>query len=157
MKNLSTWLLVFFMGMFLVFRIIVCLTASMGGTFLVEPLNVNLEVIVIFVDLAAMLFIIRRNMIGAIIYLTAHGLYFGTSALKCIMSILGGDGAALNNTMGALFSVVGIVLPLWALLDMFADKARKANPTNKKTDWFYTNEAFDRKLDERADKNNYKF
>lgn len=28
--------------------------------------------------------------------------------------------------------------------------------TYKKTDWFYKNEEFDRKLDDRADKNNYR-
>ena len=32
----------------------------------------------------------------------------------------------------------------------------KNNPKDKKTDWFYDNEQFDRKLDERADKNNYR-
>ena len=33
---------------------------------------------------------------------------------------------------------------------------RKNNPKDKKTDWFYRNEEFDRKLDDRADKNNYR-
>ena len=32
----------------------------------------------------------------------------------------------------------------------------KNNPKDKKTDWFYTNEQYDRQLDERADKNNYR-
>ena len=36
------------------------------------------------------------------------------------------------------------------------DKNRKLNPKDKKTDWFYQNEEFDRKLDDRADKNNYR-
>ena len=35
------------------------------------------------------------------------------------------------------------------------DKNKKTNPKDKKTDWFYKNEQFDRKLDERADKNNF--
>ena len=45
------------------------------------------------------------------------------------------------------------------LLDDFMselDKNRKNNPKDKKTDWFYKNEEFDRKLDDRADKNNYR-
>ena len=42
------------------------------------------------------------------------------------------------------------------LFDLIIDKSRKANPKDKKTDWFYKNEQFDRKLDERADKNNYR-
>jgi len=39
---------------------------------------------------------------------------------------------------------------------LLLDKGRKANPKDKKTDWFYNNEQFDRKLDERSDKNNYR-
>ena len=42
------------------------------------------------------------------------------------------------------------------LLDLLLDKNRKENPKDKKTDWFYKNEEFDRKLDDRADKNNYR-
>ena len=41
-------------------------------------------------------------------------------------------------------------------LDKNPDKNRKAHPKDKKTDWFYKNEQYDRKLDERADKNNYR-
>ena len=40
--------------------------------------------------------------------------------------------------------------------DLLLDKNRKENPKDKKTDWFYKNEEFDRKLDDRADKNNYR-
>ena len=42
------------------------------------------------------------------------------------------------------------------LLDLLMDKNRKNHPKDKKTDWFYDNEQFDRKMDERADKNNYR-
>ena len=55
-----------------------------------------------------------------------------------------------------MFSMIGIILPLAVLLDLLLDKNRKLNPKDKKTDWFYQNEQFDRKLDDRADKNNYR-
>ena len=45
------------------------------------------------------------------------------------------------------------VYPIKVLLD----KNRKAHPVDKKTDWFYKNEKFDRQFDERADRNEYKF
>ena len=41
------------------------------------------------------------------------------------------------------------------LLYLF-DKNRKANPKDKKTDWFYNNKDFDREKDDRADTNNYR-
>ena len=53
-------------------------------------------------------------------------------------------------------SIIGIILPIAVLADLLLDKGRKANPKDKKTDWFYNNEQFDRKLDERSDKNNYR-
>ena len=55
-----------------------------------------------------------------------------------------------------MFSIIGIILPLIVLIDLLLDKNRKENPKDKKTDWFYQNEQFDRKLDDRADKNNYR-
>ena len=42
------------------------------------------------------------------------------------------------------------------IFDLLLDKNRKAHPKDKKTDWFYKNEQYDRKLDDRADKNNYR-
>ena len=40
---------------------------------------------------------------------------------------------------------------------MLVDKGRKANPKDKKTDWFFKNSDYDRKYDDRADRNEYKF
>ena len=42
-------------------------------------------------------------------------------------------------------------------MDIFLNKERKGSTKDKKTDWFYDNEEYTRKLDERADKNQYKF
>lgn len=39
---------------------------------------------------------------------------------------------------------------------MLVDKTRSVYPTDKKTDWFYKNKEFDRKLDERVDQNQYR-
>ena len=54
------------------------------------------------------------------------------------------------------FALIGVVLPILVLFDILLDKTRMKNPTDKKTDWFYKNEQYDRELDERADKNNYR-
>ena len=64
--------------------------------------------------------------------------------------------AALDDYMSLLVALVGIAIPVAALFDVLLDKNRKLNPKDKKTDWFYKNEAYDRKFDERADKNNYR-
>ena len=71
------------------------------------------------------------------------------------MSLVDGTGT-LDIYMNLFVSLIGIAIPIAAVFDVLLDKNRKAHPTDKKTDWFYKNEQFDRKLDERVDKNNYR-
>ena len=54
-------------------------------------------------------------------------------------------------------SILGVLIPLLVVLDIAINKDRKSATKNKKTDWFYGNEEYDRKFDDRADKNQYKF
>ena len=69
MKNLSTWLLVMFMGMFWIFRVVVAVTYQMGIDFGgIRPLNMNFEIILLFLTLICMIFIVKRKIIGALIY-----------------------------------------------------------------------------------------
>ena len=94
---------------------------------------------------------------GALIYLLAYGMYFGTDVVSKV-GLLIEDSSQLSASgyLGLIISFIGIILPIAVLLDLLADKGRKAHPTDKKTDWFYKNEQYDRKLDDRADKNNYR-
>lgn len=158
MKNFSTWLLACFMVMFWAFRAIVTLMAELhqdfGG---IVPLNKTLEIILLFLVLVCIVLVVKRKMIGALIYLLSYGMYFGTDILKNVNIIIGAEGQLPVATFMNLFvSFIGIILPVAVLLDMLVDRNRKNNPKDKKTDWFYKNEKFDRQLDERADKNNYR-
>ena len=62
----------------------------------------------------------------------------------------------MNSYIDLLVALVGIAIPLFAFFDVLLDRNRKAHPTDKKTDWFYKNAEYDRKMDERADKNQYR-
>ena len=73
MKNLSSWLIVMFMIMFLGFRVIVAISGSMDGDFFVKPIDNNIEIILLFVVLLCVPFIFKRKIIGAIIYLISYG------------------------------------------------------------------------------------
>ena len=158
MKNFSTWLLACFMVMFWAFRVLVTLMAELhqdfGG---IVPLNKTLEIILLFVVLVCIVLVVKRKMVGALIYLLSYGMYFGTDILKNINTIIEAEGQLPATTFMNLFvSFIGIILPIAVLLDMLVDRNRKNNPKDKKTDWFYKNEKFDRQLDDRADKNNYR-
>lgn len=157
MKNFSTWLLVLFMGMFWVFRIIVALMSEISTNFPFTPLNQQMEIILLFVVLLCMILIVKRKIVGALIYLLVYGMYFGVDLLNNVNLIIKAEETmALNTYTNTFISLIGMVIPIAILFDLLLDKNRKNNPKNKKTDWFYKNENFDRKMDERADKNNYR-
>ena len=156
MKNLSSWLITFFIIIFWVFRVIVAVTGSMGLEFFIKPIDNNIEVILLFVVLALIPFIFKRKIIAAIIYLGAYGYYFGRGLVENIMLMAKGEQLGMGIYMGMFISLIAIVLPILAIFDILLDKSRMKNPVDKKTDWFYKNEEYDRKLDERADKNNYR-
>lgn len=161
MKNFSTWMLVMFMVMFWILRIIVAFTYELGIDFGgIVPTNETMEIILLFVVLVCMLLIIKRKIIGAFVYLLAYGMYFGTNLVVSINTLTISTTNMTTSNMGfylnAFISLIGIVIPVAVLFDLLLDKNRKANPKDNKTDWFYKNEQFDRKMDERADKNNYR-
>ncbi len=159
MKNFSTWMIVLFVIMFWVFRIIIAVAGELNMDFGgLTPLNQQMEIILLFVVLVCLILIIKRKLLGGLIYLLAYGMYFGTDILNNVQTLLlAVEGNIDSNIYINLFmSLIGIILPIAVLLDLLVDKSRKNNPKDKKTDWFYKNEKFDRKLDDRADKNNYR-
>ena len=157
MKSVGSYLLVFFMVMFWVFRIIVAFTATMGIEMPFVPLDQSMEIILLFVTLVCIILVVKRKLLGAIIYLTGYRMYFGVDIYNVVKSISDESATIQITQYASIFvSFIGIVLPLCVLFELLLDKNRKAHPVDKKTDWFYKNEQFDRKLDERADKNNYR-
>ena len=159
MKNFSTWMLVMFIIMFWIFRVLITISAELNWDMgSLKPLNMQIEIILLFVVLVSLIFIVKRKIIGGLIYLLAYGMYFGTDIVNNIQVLLSAvdGGVDINLYANLLMSLIGVILPIATMFDLLMDKARKNNPKDKKTDWFYNNEQFDRKLDDRADKNNYR-
>lgn len=156
MKNLSSWLITFFIIMFWVFRVIVAIMGTMGTEGMFSPIDNNVEVILLFVVLALVPFIFKRKIWAAAIYLLVYGWYFGRGLLNNVLSMINGDMLDMTAYMDMFISLIAVALPIFAIFDILLDKARTKNPVNKETDWFYKNEQYDRKLDERADKNHYR-
>lgn len=115
-----------------------------------------MEVILLFVTLACFVFIIKRNILGAIIYFITYGLYFGTDLYNGIMKMIGEELQA-SEYFNMFISTLGVIIPLLTVFDILLNKNRKGSVKDEKTDWFYTNKEYERKLDERADDNQYKF
>ncbi len=155
MKNLSSWLIAIFAFMFWGFRVVATVLYSMGTEFVAPPMDLTMEIALLFITIICICFIITRKLLPVIIYLLAHGLYYGIYLYQNIIPILNGE-TTLNNSMSLLVALIGIAIPVAAFFDVLLDKNRKAHPVDKQTDWFYKNEKFDRKLDDRADKNQYR-
>ena len=155
MKSLLSYLLVMFAGMFWVFRVIVCLTASLGMDFVVAPFNFTTEIILLFVTILSIVLIAKRNLAGGLLYLVTYGIYFGFSAFGPISRII--DKTSLSSdVMNAGTSLLAILLALMVVIDLLLDRTRTSSRSSGKTSWFYGNKDFDREKDDRADKNNYR-
>jgi len=156
MKKFSTWMLVMFMVMFWIFRIIVTLTSELNIDFAgMVPLNREMEIALLFAFLVCIILVVKRSLIGGLLYLLLYGMYFGKYLFNNISTIIESQGS-IGMYMNTFVSLIGMIIPVAVLIDLLADKGRKNNPKDKKTDWFYDNEDYDRKMDERADKNNYR-
>lgn len=157
MKKFSTYLLVVFMMLFWVLRIVITLASQLGKSFMgIVPMNETFEIAILFLTLLCVVLIVKRKMIGSLLYLTIHAIYFGGDVTNKLNILARNETLILAQSTEFMYSLIGIILPLAVLLDLLLDKNRKMNPKDEKTDWFYKNEQFDRKLDDRADKNNYR-
>lgn len=157
MKKFSTYLLVMFMIIFWIVRIIITLMSQLGKEFMgMVPMNETFEILILFSTLVCLILVAKRKLVGSLIYLTLHAIYFGGDITNKLKIIAEGTTLTLGENTQLIYSMLGIILPLAVLIDLLLDKNRKNNPKDKKTDWFYKNEEFDRKLDDRADKNNYR-
>lgn len=155
MKSLASYLLVMFMAMFWIFRIVVAFTMSMGINIGIVAMDLTVEIVLLFVTLVSMILVIKRSVLGGILYLGSYGAYFGIYLFNTVQNIIKGNAATIDYG-NAFFSLLAILLAVSVLLELLFDKNSKNHPKDKKTDWFYKNEQFDRKKDERADQNNYR-
>lgn len=162
MANFSTWLLAIFMVMFWIFRAIVALCTQYSIDFLgIVATNLNLEIIIAFLTVPCIILVIKRKLIGSLLYILIYGMYFGEHFFENIVQILQNQSnITMDLSMNLISDSIGIILAIFVLLDMLVDKSRKVNPIDKKTDWYFKNEKYDEELkarDKREDSNEYKF
>ena len=156
MTSVFSYLITMFGGMFWLLRVVVALTYSLEISFPIVPINFTTEIVLLFLAIVCMIFIIKRNIFGALVYFAAYGLYFGNDLYNGIMNIINGQELG-TESLSIFVSFIGVVIPFLTVIDIFLNKERKGSTKDNKTDWFYNNEEYTRKLDERADKNQYKF
>ena len=78
MKKFSTYLLVMFMIVFWIIRIIITIASQMGKDFLgMTPINEGFEIAILFATLLCLVLIVKRKLVGSLLYLVLHAIYFG--------------------------------------------------------------------------------
>ncbi len=156
MTSIFSYLIVMFAGLFWVIRVVITACYTLGANIGVIPLNSNLEIALLFVTLVCMVFIIKRNIFGALIYMIANVLYFGDDLYQGVIKIINGS-VGMTEYISIVLSFFGVLIPILIVFDIFFNKEGKGKTKDKKTDWFYANKQYDREFDERSDRNQYKF
>ncbi len=154
---LISYLITMFAGLFWVFRVVIAVTASLGIDIGFTPADLTAEIVMLFVALLCLVLIVRRKLIGAIMYIISYGWYFGKDIADAVIQIQNGAQLTAMQGLNLFIAFIAVILALATVVDIGINKNRKGSTKDKKTDWFYKNEQFDRKFDERADRNNYKF
>lgn len=157
MNKFSSYIVVMLMIVFWIVRIIITLASELGKDFMgIVPINESVEIALLFVTLLCIVLVAKRKLFGSLIYLATYGIYFGGDITDKLSIISRGETLTVAQDTDLMVSIIGIVIALAVLIDLLLDKNRKENPKDNKTDWFYNNKEFDRKLDDRADTNNYR-
>ena len=151
MKSMFSFLMVIFAGIYWLGRVVICICYTLGVDIGIVPINYNIEMFLLFLTLICMIFIVRRNIFGALTYFIANTLYFGDDLYNKIVN----GQMEVMESVSFLISFAGVFIPFFILMDIFLNKDGKTS--HGKTDWFYKNKEYDRTHDTRADENQYKF
>lgn len=157
MKSLISWFVAFWLIIFWCFRIAITISEQYGnslGGFLV--FDKTLEIIMLFVSLICFILIFKRKLSGIIIYLIGYGYYFGKYIFGTGVPALIDEQFDMIIIQNMAVAIIGILLGFFELFDMLIERAKKKNYSDNKTDWFFKDKKYERKFDDRADKNQYK-
>ena len=156
MTSVFSFLIVMLAVIFWGIRVAVAICYTVGTNIGIEPINLNIEIVLLFITLICFIFIFKRNIFGALVYFLCNGMYFGTDLYNRIVFIL--SGQALNiQLLPIILSFFGILIPFLIVMDIFLNREGVGKDHDERTDWFFDNQDFDRKHDERADENQYRF
>lgn len=131
MKSLFSYLVTIFTVMFWFFRLVIALTTTLKIDIGIEVTNITYEIVLLFISLFAIILIIKRNIIGALIYFSTYLLYFGTEAVGLTYNLLEGT-LMTTQYLNLFFSIIAVLLAIVTLIDILFNKERINNGKSKK-------------------------
>ena len=155
-RTMSHYLILMFMVMLLLFRFVVLFTTVLAiEDFPIKCANPSMEMVMIVVTLVCIILFSKTKLTGGVLYLVASWVYYGAELLNMLPALNAGT-ISVDMGLQIMVLLVEVVVPIFALFILLYDKKQEINPTDKKTDFFYKTDTYDRKYDERADRNNYR-
>ena len=157
MKSLGSWLIAIFTGLFWLFRVAIAFMSQYGkdfGGFIV--FNSTIEIVLLFVAILCIILFIKRVLLGGVILLIGYGYYFGGYIISTGLPAILSGSIPISVMQNTFVAAIGLGLAFAIMANLILARVKRKDPKDKKTDWFFQNEEYDRKLDERADKNQYR-
>ena len=142
---------------FWLFRLVVCVAETLEINFICTSLNLTLEIGLLFATMLCMVFVFKRNLIGAACYMALYVSYFGTALYNTFNQVNPEQGLNVANSIDQMIAIFGIALSVLTFIDVLINKNRASFVgSHKSTDWYYTNDKYEREYDERSDRNQYR-
>jgi len=155
--SVYSYMVTIFGIVFWVFRAVITIMYTSGIDVSIVPINSSIEIAVLFVTIPILIFVVKRNIIGAACYMAIYISYFGTAIYNSMNNIIDSNVINVSDTIDLVVAIIGVVIPILTFIDILFNKHRKAIVGgHKSTDWYYNDDKYERKLDDRADKNQYK-
>jgi len=154
-KSLEYYLIISFTALLFIFRLVVVITTVLGIKFSVVSFSVVGELILLVLTLLSLVLMVKVKFLGALIFLVSSLMYYVPNLIDSFKNF-SEVTSTLEGNIQLVSSVIAVIIPTFAFFIILVTKKQQINPVNKKTDFFYKNENYDRNLDDRADKNNYR-
>ena len=119
MVGMLSYLISFLGIVFWIFRLAVVFCASMKIDIGILPMDLNKEIIVLFLSIPCFALILKRNLAGAFAYFIIFSFYFGNDLFNQFTGAM--------DIQAMLIDFFGIVLPLMSLIDIAVNRDRMRN------------------------------
>ena len=119
-RSVFSWFITAMAIAFWIFRLVVALMATFKVDYLIKPIDINIEIILLFLALPCLILILKRNILGGIAYFGLYGWYFGTELWNIVQNVLINNMETITSAIiiDALVAIVAILISIANLFDI---------------------------------------
>ena len=76
----------------------------------VTPINEGFEIAILFATLLCLILVVKRKMLGSLLYLTLHAIYFGGDVTEKLNIMAQNEPLTVAQSTDLIFSMIGIII-----------------------------------------------